>query len=152
VCATLRPHRERFVVCPLSLAQARFDNARSIHGRRGGMKVNRFVAAVLMSVASAYAFAQGAETLQAPVAACAQDTGPADCPVTYQTIRASDCLGAGGNRACLIRMAKEAAAANDCNRAYQLVYACQCNTSQEAGRSAIKAAGPSGVCKYLKGS
>jgi hypothetical protein len=116
------------------------------------MKLNRFVATVLISVASACAFAQGADNLQAPVAACAQDTGPADCPVTYQTIRAGDCLGPGGNRACLIRMAKEAATANDCNRAYQLVYACQCNTSQDAGRSAIKAAGPAGVCKYLRGS
>ncbi|HSV19921.1 MAG TPA: hypothetical protein VLR71_16020 [Casimicrobiaceae bacterium] len=116
------------------------------------MKLNRLLAAVLISVASAYALAQGADNLQGPVAACAQDTGPADCPATYQTIRASDCLGPGGNRACLIRMAKEAAAANDCNRAYQLVYACQCNASQEAGRSAIKAAGPSAVCKYLKGS
>jgi hypothetical protein len=135
----------------LSLAHRRFDNALSIHWE-SGMKLNRFVAAALIGLASTYAFAQGADNLQGSVAACAQDTGPADCPVTYQTIRASDCLGAGGNRACLIRMAKEAAAANDCNRAYQLVYACQCNTSQDAGRSAIKAAGPSGVCKYLRGS
>ena len=112
------------------------------------MKLNRLLAAVLISVASAYALAQGADNLQAS----AQDTVPADWHATYQTIRASDCLGPGGNRACLIRMAKEAAAANDCNRAYQLVYACQCNASQEAGRSAIKAAGPSAVCKYLKGS
>ena len=110
------------------------------------------MAAALAAVSTSYCFAQGADALQAPIAACAQDTGPADCPATYQAVRASDCLGTNGNRACLIRMAKEAAAANDCNRAYQLVYACQCNTAQESARSVIKAAGPTGVCKYLKGS
>jgi hypothetical protein len=110
-----------------------------------------FVATAAFAVMGASpCFAQGADALQAPIAACSTDTGPADCPATYQAIRATDCLGAAGNRACLIRMAKEAAAANDCNQAYKLVYACQCNAYQEPARNVIKAAGPAGVCKFLK--
>jgi hypothetical protein len=106
--------------------------------------------AVGLAVASSCAFAQG-DALPGVIGACAQDTGPADCPATYQALRASDCIGAAGNRACLIRMAREAAAANDCSRAYQLAYACQCNQYQEAGRTSLKTAGPDAVCKALRG-
>ena len=100
------------------------------------------------------AYAQGTQTtgdLQAQIAWCAQDTGPAQCPATYQAVRASDCLGAG-NRSCLVRKASEAAAANDCDRAYPLVYACQCGSGQEAARDMLKTAGSAAVCKALKGS
>ncbi|MEO8753089.1 MAG: hypothetical protein ABI624_10450 [Casimicrobiaceae bacterium] len=94
--------------------------------------------------------ASGADDLQSAIQSCAQDTGPANCPATYQAVRASDCLGSG-NRECLIRKAKEAAGANDCDRAYQLVYACQCGSTQEPGKTLVKAAGAAGVCKYFKG-
>ena len=109
------------------------------------------VVLVMMAIGSSGAFAQG-DSLPAVLGACAQDTGPADCPATYQALRASDCIGPNGNRACLIRLAKEAAAANDCARAYQLAYACQCNASQGAGRASLKTAGSDAVCKALKGS
>ena len=109
------------------------------------------VAATIAATSSTYSFAQGAEELSTHISWCAQDTGPADCPATYQALRASDCLRVNGNRACLIRMAKEAAAANDCGRAYQLVYACECNPRQESARNSIKAAGQDAVCKYLHG-
>jgi len=106
--------------------------------------------AAVAVVGSSCAFAQG-DSLPGVIGSCAQDSGPADCPATYQALRASECVGQNGNRACLIRMAREAAAANDCRRAYQLVYACQCNASQDAGRSALKTAGPDAVCKALRG-
>ena len=110
------------------------------------------VAAATMAVISApLCLAQTAPDIKAHITACSQDTGPADCPATYQAVRASDCLGVNGNRACLIRMAREAAANNDCGRAYQLVYACQCNAWQTPARDAIKAAGPDAVCKHLRG-
>ena len=107
--------------------------------------------AALAAMMSSYAFAQG-DPVSGVIGSCAQDTGPADCPATYQALRASDCLGANGNRSCLIRMAREAAAANNCGRAYQLAYACQCNASQDAGRASLKAAGSDAVCKALRGS
>ena len=110
----------------------------------------RLVAA-MMAVGSSCALAQS-DSLPSVIGACASDTGPADCPATYQVLRASDCVGAAGNRACLIRLAKEAAAANDCSRAYQLAYACQCNRDQQAGRTSLKNAGPDAVCKALRGS
>ena len=110
-----------------------------------------FAVAALMALGSSYSFAQG-DALPSVIGACAQDTGPADCPATYQALRASDCIGANGNRSCLIRMAREAAAANNCSRAYQLAYACQCNAGQEAGRISMKNAGPDAVCKALRGS
>ena len=106
--------------------------------------------AAIAALGSSLCFAQG-DAVQAAISACAADTGRASCPATYQAVRAEDCLGGNGNAACLIRMAKEAAA-TDCNRAYQLVYACSCNQEQQSAREAIKAAGPSGVCKALKGS
>jgi len=112
------------------------------------------IAAALMAgvLAAPLALAQnapGAPDLRAQIAACAQDDGPARCPATYQAVRASDCIAAG-NASCLARKATEAAAANDCERAYQLVYACQCGSGYEAARDAVKAAGPAGVCKVLK--
>jgi hypothetical protein len=114
------------------------------------------IAAALMAalLAAPLALAQttpAAPDLRAQIAACAQDTGPARCPATYQAVRASDCIAAG-NASCLAQKATEAAAANDCDRAYQLVYACQCGSGYEAARDAVKAAGPAGVCKALKGS
>ena len=109
------------------------------------------MAVVLMAIGSSCAFAQ-TDSVPAVIGSCAQDTGPADCPATYQSLRASDCIGSAGNRACLIRMAREAATANDCSRAYQLAYACQCNSYQGAGRSSLKTAGPEAVCKALRGS
>jgi hypothetical protein len=114
-----------------------------------------FIAATLMAgfLATPLALAQNAPAapdLRAQIASCAQDTGPARCPATYQAVQASDCMAAG-NASCLARKANEAAAANDCDRAYQLVYACQCGSGYEAGREAVKAAGPAGVCKALKG-
>ncbi len=109
------------------------------------------VLAIATATAPSYGFAQGASEMPAQITWCAQDTGAADCPVTYQTLRATECLHNNENRSCLIRLAKEAAAANDCKRAYQLVYACQCDKSQEAARNAIAAAGQSAVCKYLRG-
>jgi hypothetical protein len=39
------------------------------------------------------------DSVPAVIGSCAQDTGPADCPATYQAVRASDCIGAAGNRA-----------------------------------------------------
>jgi hypothetical protein len=110
---------------------------------------------VTLAVAAAGSWcgvAGAADNLSSLISSCAKDTGPPDCRVTYQTVGAGDCLltQAEGNRACLIRMAEQAAAANDCNRAYKLVYACQCEASQEEGRTAIKAAGPTGVCSALK--
>jgi hypothetical protein len=105
--------------------------------------------AAIAALGSTLCFAQG-DAAQAAISSCATDTGPAECPATYQAVRATDCFGANGNASCLIRMAKDAAA-NDCNRAYQLVYACSCNQAQESARNAIKAAGPTGVCKILKG-
>jgi hypothetical protein len=107
--------------------------------------------AAIAAMMSSYAFAQS-DQVSDVIAACAQDTGPADCPATYQALHASDCLGSNGNRSCLIRMAKEAAAANDCARAYQLAYACQCHSWQDAGRASFKAAGADAVCKALRGS
>jgi hypothetical protein len=108
--------------------------------------------AIIVAAVSSQALAQPASTdFTAQIAWCAQDKGAPDCPVTYQTLRADECLSSNENRSCLIRLAKEAAAAGNCDRAYQLVYACQCNRSQESGRNVIAAAGPSGVCKYLKG-
>ena len=111
------------------------------------------IAAVLMAgvLAAPLALAQTAPSpdLRAQIAACAQDTGPARCPATYQAVRASDCIAAG-NASCLAQKATEAAAANDCDRAYQLVYACQCGSGYEAARDAVKAAGPAGVCRALK--
>ena len=92
-----------------------------------------------------------AQDLASTLNTCSQDTGPAGCPTTYQALRATECLGTGGNRACLLRMAKQAAAANDCGRAYQLVYACGCDKYQDATRDTIKAAGQDAVCKALKG-
>jgi hypothetical protein len=96
--------------------------------------------------------AMGADDVASVISSCAKDTGPADCPVTYQSVGAGDCLNpqAEGNRACLIRMAAQAAAANDCNRAYQLVSACPCHSTEEDARAALKSAGPTGVCSYLK--
>ena len=113
----------------------------------------RLVASAIVAAAvSSHSFAQPASNdYTAQIAWCAQDKSPADCPVTYQTLRADDCLSSHDNRSCLIRLAKEAAAAGDCGRAYKLVYACQCNKSQESARGAIAAAGPSAVCKYLMG-
>ena len=111
----------------------------------------RLAMAALLALGSSSAFAQG-DALSTVIGSCAQDTGPADCPATYQALRASDCIGANGNRACLIRMAREAAAANNCGRAYQLAYACQCNASQDAGRTSLKTAGPDAVCKALRGT
>ena len=85
--------------------------------------------AIVAAAASSHSFAQPASNdYTAQIAWCAQDRSPADCPVTYQTLRA-----------------------DDCSRAYKLVYACQCNKSQESARGAITAAGPSAVCKYLTG-
>jgi hypothetical protein len=113
----------------------------------------KLVVAGMMAMGSAVCFAQGAQgtqDVQTLISACAKDTGPADCPVTYQALRASDCLRTDSNRACLIRLAKEAATANDCGRAYQLVYACQCSPHQETARDSIKAAGQDAVCKYLR--
>ena len=108
--------------------------------------------AIVAAAASSHSVAQPASNdYTAQIAWCAQDRSPADCPVTYQTLRADDCLSSRDNRSCLIRLAKEAAAAGDCSRAYKLVYACQCNKSQESARGAITAAGPSAVCKYLTG-
>ena len=106
--------------------------------------------AIVATAASSLCYAQGADDLRSSISWCAQDTGAPDCPVTYQTLRANKCLDSNENRSCLIRLAKEAAAANNCARAYQLVYACQCNASQEAARNAITAAGPDAVCKYLR--
>ena len=115
-----------------------------------GRKV--LASSIVVSALSQHAHAQPASNdYTAQIAWCAQDRGPADCPVTYQTLRADECLSSHDNRACLIRMAKQAATAGDCNRAYTLVYACQCNKSQEAARDAIKTAGPAAVCKYLTG-
>jgi hypothetical protein len=101
---------------------------------------------------SCFSVVNAADDVSALISSCAKDTGAATCPVTYQTIGAGDCLTpqAEGNRACLIRMASQAAAANDCDRAYRLVYACQCQLSQEEGRTTIKAAGPNGVCSALR--
>ena len=114
----------------------------------------RKVAATLVIAAAGSwcGMASAADDLSSLISSCSKDTGPPDCRVTYQTVGAGDCLlpQEEGNRACLIRMASQAAAANDCNRAYRLVYACQCEASQEAGRTAIKAAGPTGVCSALK--
>ena len=106
--------------------------------------------AIVATAASSLCYAQGAGDLQSSVSWCAQDTGDPGCPVTYQTLRANECLQNNQNRSCLIRLAKEAAAANDCARAYKLVYACQCDASQEAGRNAITTAGQAAVCKYLR--
>ena len=106
--------------------------------------------AIVAAAVSSHSVAQPASNdYTAQIAWCAQDKGPADCPVTYQTLAAGDCLRSNDNRSCLIRLAKEAAAAGDCGRAYKLVYACQCNKSQESARSALAAAGPNAVCKYL---
>lgn len=114
---------------------------------------SRIVAsAIIVAAVSSQAFAQPASTdFTAQIAWCAQDKGAPDCPVTYQTLRADECLRSNENRSCLIRLAREAAAAGNCGRAYQLAYACQCNGSQESGRNAITAAGQNAVCKYLKG-
>jgi hypothetical protein len=111
--------------------------------------------AVTLAIAAAgfgCGVASAADDVSGVIASCAKDTGPPGCPVTYQTIGASDCLlpQPDGNRACLIRMAAQAAAANDCGQAYKLVYACQCEASQEAARDAIKSAGPNAVCSALK--
>jgi hypothetical protein len=94
--------------------------------------------------------AQPAPDVAAQIAACAQDTGFAGCPSTYQAVRASDCLGAG-NRSCLVRKATEAASRNDCDRAFQLVSVCQCGPRREAERDALDKAGPAAVCRILKG-
>jgi hypothetical protein len=118
------------------------------------MRLTVAAALIMAFLGTPLAFAQGAAPapdLKGQIGWCAQETGPAQCPATYQAVRASDCLGSG-NRSCLVRKATEAAAANDCDRAYQLVYACQCGSGQEAGRDVIRSAGPAGVCKVLKGS
>jgi len=107
--------------------------------------------ATIAALASSLCFAQG-DALRGTISSCSTDTGPPDCPATYQAVRAEDCLGPQGNRSCLIRLAKEAAAANDCKRAYQLVYACSCSPAQTSARDTIKTAGPDGVCKFLKAS
>jgi hypothetical protein len=113
----------------------------------------RKLAATLMIAAAGACcgVASAADDVSGLIASCAKDTGPPDCPVTYQTVGAGDCLlpQPEGNRACLIRMASQAAAANDCNKAYRLVYACQCQ-SDDAALTAIKSAGPAGVCSVLK--
>ena len=114
------------------------------------MWVKLAMGAAIAALGSSLCFAQG-DAVQAAITACSTDNARASCPATYQAVRAEDCLGGNGNASCLIRMAKEAAA-TDCNRAYQLVYACSCNPEQQATREAIKAAGPAGVCKALKGS
>ena len=106
--------------------------------------------ATIAALGSSLCFAQG-DAVQAAISACAADNGRPECPATYQAVRAEDCLGGNGTASCLIRMAKDAAA-TDCNRAYQLVYACSCNREQQSARDAIRAAGPAGVCKVLKGS
>jgi len=116
------------------------------------MRISIAAALVTALVAAPLAVAQNAQSapdVRAQIASCAQDTGPARCPATYQAVRASDCIAAG-NASCLARKANEAAAANDCDRAYQLVYACQCGSGYEAARDAVKAAGPAGVCRALK--
>jgi hypothetical protein len=106
--------------------------------------------AIVAAAWSCCSYAQPASNdYTAQIAWCAQDRGLPDCPVTYQTLRADECLSSHDNRSCLIRMAKEAAAAGDCSRAYRLVYACQCNKSQESARAAIATAGQNAVCKYL---
>ena len=116
------------------------------------MRLKLMACAIVVAAASSYGYAQTASNdYTAQIAWCAQDKGPADCPVTYQTLRADECLSSRDNRSCLIRLAKQAAAAGDCNQAYKLVYACQCNKSQESARSVIAAAGPSAVCKHLTG-
>jgi hypothetical protein len=108
------------------------------------------MAAIVAAFTSSYGFAADTDGLAAALTSCAQDTGPAGCPATYQAVKASECLGTSGNRACLIRLAKDAATTNDCDRAYQLAYACQCGGAQQSGRESIKSAGPAGVCKYLR--
>jgi len=136
----------------LSIVDMRFDNQTSHLPLGITMWLKVLASAIVVSALSQHAYAQPASSdYTAQIAWCAQDRGPADCPVTYQTLRADECLSSHDNRACLIRMAKQAATAGDCNRAYTLVYACQCNKSQEAARDAIKTAGPAAVCKYLTG-
>lgn len=113
----------------------------------------KLAAAMAIALAgSCFSVAKAAEDVSALISSCAKDTAAASCPVTYQTIGAGECLESQeqGNRACLVRMATQAAAANDCDRAYRLVYACQCQSSQEEGRSTLKAAGPTGVCAALR--
>jgi hypothetical protein len=108
---------------------------------------------VIAAAGSWCGVSSAADDVSSLISSCAKDTGPPDCPVTYQTVGAGDCLlpQPEGNRACLIRMAAQAAAANDCNKAYRLVYACQCQ-SEDSVLAAIKSAGPSGVCSALKAS
>jgi hypothetical protein len=113
----------------------------------------KLAATLIIAAAGSWcSVATGADNLSSVISACAKDTGPPDCPVTYQTVGAGDCLQPQpeGNRACLIRMASQAAASNDCSKAYRLVYACQCEASQESARTAIKTAGPAGVCSSLR--
>src|SRR6188472_3574193 len=119
----------------------RFDNQTSHLPLGITMWLKVLASAIVVSALSQHAYAQPASSdYTAQIAWCAQDRSPADCPVTYQTLRADDCLSSRDNRSCLIRLAKEAAAAGDCSRAYKLVYACQCNKSQESARGAITAA------------
>jgi hypothetical protein len=115
--------------------------------------LRKLAATLLIAAAGAWCGTAGAaDDVSSVIASCARDNGPPDCPVTYQTVGAGDCLlpQPEGNRACLIRMASKAAAANDCNKAYRLVSACQCEAHQESAREALKAAGPGGVCSALK--
>lgn len=111
--------------------------------------------AVTMAIAASSfcGLANAADDVSTLISSCAKDTRTPSCPVTYQTIGASDCLKSQseGNAACLIRLATEAAAANDCNRAYRLVYACECGSYREDAQNTIKAAGPTGVCTALRG-
>jgi len=43
------------------------------------------IAVVLMAIGSSCAFAQ-TDSVPAVIGSCAQDTGPADCPATYQAV------------------------------------------------------------------
>jgi hypothetical protein len=103
--------------------------------------------AMIVTLANAQTLAELPEHLSW----CSRDTGPPDCPAQYQAIGAGDCLG-NGNRACLYSRAAEAAAANQCGAAFQLVMTCQCHGSGANGRASIQMAGPSGICRYFRGS
>ena len=114
------------------------------------MRPSRIVLLLSMiSVAATPAVAQQQQNWQKLVESSIADvTGPGQvkCPELYEATQ-TRCQFEGG-RACLMRLAIEAAKRGDCARAVRFTEITQC--ADQAVQKEIKDAGATAVCNYLK--
>lgn len=113
--------------------------------------MSKYIAASILFLAF-FIFQADAGDWRAHLSACAQDAAsggsvaPAACQPRFVGLGAVNCIAVGG-RACLIDHARGAASAGDCQLAFEMAAACQCNNP--GAESDIRLAGVAAVCRWL---